>query len=83
MARTSKTMTISVPPEMEIQIQELMRQEGRTRSELFREALRCYVQDRQWRDLLRYGRQKAAEAGITSEAQVDELIHDQRISRGA
>ena len=83
MARTSKTMTISVPPEMEIQIQELMRHEGRTRSELFREALRCYVQDRQWRELLRYGRRKAAEAGITSEAQVDELIHDQRIGRGA
>ena len=68
---------------MEIQIQELMRQEGRTRSELFREALRCYVQDRQWRALRRYGRQKAAEAGITSEAQVVDLIHDQRIARGA
>ena len=83
MARSSKTMTISVPPEMEIQIQELMRQEGRTRSELFREAIRCYVQDRQWRDVLRYGRQKAAEAGIVSEAQVDELIHGQRTGGGA
>lgn len=81
MARTSKTMTISVPPEMEIQIQELMREEGRTRSELIREALRCYVQNRQWRDLLRYGRQKAAEAGITSEAQVVDLIHGERNAR--
>ena len=81
MSRTSKTMTISVPPEMEIQIQELMREEGRTRSELFREAFRCYVQDRQWRDALRYGRRKSAEAGIVSEAQVDKLIHDQRIAR--
>ena len=63
MVRTTKTITISVPPEMEAQIQELMRLEGRTRSELLREALRRYVQDREWRDLLRYGQRKAREAG--------------------
>lgn len=82
MGRTTKTITISVPPEMEAQIRELMRLEGRTRSELLREALRCYVRDREWRDLTQYGRRKAVEAGITSEEQVNELIHDQRRRRG-
>ena len=59
-----------------------MIQEGRTLSELFQEAIRCYVQDRRWRKLLRYGQVKAADVGITSEAQVDDQTNDQCSARG-
>ena len=73
MARTTKTITISVPPEMEAQIEELMRLEGRTRSELMREALRRYVREREWQELQRYGQKKAQEAGI-AEDQVEDIV---------
>ena len=73
MGRTTKTITISIPPEMEAQIQELMRLEGRTRSELLREALRRYMRDREWRDLLRYGQGRAQEMGI-SEEEIEDII---------
>ena len=77
MGRTTKTITISVPPEMDTQIQELMRLDGRTRSELLREALRRYVHDREWRDLLRYGQSKALEAGIT-EDEIEDIVDTYR-----
>ena len=43
MARTTLIFTISVPPEMAIQIESAMKREHRTRSELVREALRLYM----------------------------------------
>lgn len=42
MARTTSTLTISLPPEMAAQLEEARKREHRTRSELIREALRRY-----------------------------------------
>jgi len=42
MPRTTVTFTISLPPEMAGELEETMRREHRTRSELIREALRRY-----------------------------------------
>jgi predicted DNA-binding protein len=42
MARVTKTVTLSLPPEMDKKISALLKKEGRTRSELFREAIRRY-----------------------------------------
>ncbi len=33
---------------------------GRPRSELIREALRRYVEEQEWKEILRYGRMKAS-----------------------
>lgn len=79
MGRTTKTITISLPPEMTAQIEEIMREEGRTRSELFREALRRYITERRWQNLYRYAEMKGKEKGITTEEQVNELIHARRV----
>lgn len=43
MARVTVTFTISLPPEMADELEEVMKREHRTRSELIREALRRYV----------------------------------------
>ena len=47
--RNTKTITFSLPPEMAEQVQDVMREEGRTMSELIREALRNYMEEREWR----------------------------------
>ena len=73
MGRTTKTISLSVPPEMAEKIKELMKKEGRTRSELIREALRRYVEEQEWREIYRYGEMKAKEKGIT-EDQVEDII---------
>lgn len=77
MGRTTKTITISIPPEMESQIEYLMQEEGRTRSELVREALRQYVVEREWRALQRYGQARAQAAGVTEE-DVEDAVDEQR-----
>ena len=79
MGRTTKTITISLSLEMAAQIEEIRREEGRTRSELLREALGRYVEERQWRRLKRYAEQKARNKGVTTEEQVSELVHARRV----
>lgn len=81
MPRTTKTITISLPPEMLEQVERLMKEEGRTKSELLREALRRYVEEREWERLYRVIETTAKEKGITSEEQINELIHARRRQR--
>ena len=73
MARVTKTVTLSLPPEMDKKISALMKKEGRTRSELLREALRRYMEEQEWKGTLRYGRMRAKEKGIT-EDQVEDIV---------
>jgi len=73
MARVTKTVTLSLPPKMDKKISALMKKEGRTRSELLREALRRYMEEQEWKETLRYGRMRAKEKGIT-EDQVEDIV---------
>ena len=57
--RKSKVITFSLPPQMAEQVRQLMQEEGRTMSELIREALRLYMDEREW---LRRERRQRAEA---------------------
>jgi CopG family transcriptional regulator/antitoxin EndoAI len=73
MARITKTVTLSLPPEMDKKITALLKKEGRTRSELFREALRRYMEEQEWKEITKYGRLRAKEKGIT-EGQVEDIV---------
>ena len=66
-----------MPPEMADKIEELMKKEGRTRSELLREALRRYVEEQEWKKIYQYGEMKAREKGIT-EDQVEDIVDEYR-----
>ena len=72
--RISKTWTISLPPGMEREATQAAKQERRTKSELVREALRVYLATRQWQSLQRSVSIRARQKGITSEADVENLI---------
>ena len=54
--RKSKTITFSLPPEMFEQVQQVKEEEGRDMSELVREALRLYMEDRELRRQARLDR---------------------------
>ncbi len=47
--RISRTITFSLPPEMFQEVQRVKDEEGRDMSELVREALRLYMEDRELR----------------------------------
>jgi len=77
MGRTTKIISLSILPEMAEKIKELMKKEGRTRSELIREALRRYIEEQEWKEIYRYGEIKTKEKGIREE-DVDRIIHEYR-----
>ena len=77
MTRTTKTITFSLPPDMAEQVRQVMKEEGRTMSELVREALRQYMEEREWRRLERYGRLRAREQDTTPE-DVERLVDEHR-----
>ena len=68
MPRKSKTITFSLPPEMAEQVRQVMQEEGRTMSELLREALRQYMEERECRRRERLERLRSRRTG-QSEAQ--------------
>jgi CopG family transcriptional regulator/antitoxin EndoAI len=75
--RTTKTLSITLPPEMLARAVEMARQENRTMSELVREALREYERKNQWAQMNAFGRARAHELGL-SEADVERLVHEVR-----
>ena len=66
-----------MPPRLYDTVTRLAKREDRTKSELIREALRQYVWSRNLRDIQDYGREKAAEMGIT-ENDLETLVDDER-----
>jgi len=75
--RTTKTLSITIPPEMLSRAEELAKKENRTMSELVREALRWYERQRWWEETNAYGRARAEALGIRDQ-DVDRLIHEYR-----
>ena len=59
MPTSRKAITFSMPPDLAEQVQQVLKEEGRTMSEFLREAIRLYMQERAW---LRQERCQRAEA---------------------
>jgi len=78
--RTSKTLSLSLSPELAREVERIAKREGKTRSEVFREALRRYIQEQRWTDLRRYGCQQARKLGIR-EPDVQRLVQEYRKGR--
>ena len=78
--RTNKTLSLSLPPELAREAERIAKREGRTQSEIFREALRRYIQEQRWLDLRRYGVQQARKLGIR-EPEVERVIEEYRKGR--
>ena len=57
MPRNRKVITFSLPPEMAEELQQVVKEDDRTMSEFLREAIRLYMDEREW--LQRERRQRA------------------------
>jgi CopG family transcriptional regulator/antitoxin EndoAI len=78
--RTTRILSLSLPPDLVREAERVAKQEGRTKSELFREALRRYVEARRWREVQRYGANRARKLGMT-EADVERAVQEFRRGR--
>ncbi len=78
--RTSKTLSITLPPEMLLRAEQLAERESRTMSELVREALRYYERRKWWEEMNSDGRARAEQLGL-AEADVVPLVKQVRKDR--
>jgi CopG family transcriptional regulator/antitoxin EndoAI len=74
---SAKVINISLPEELLGEIDEFARSEKRTRSELFREAARQYIESRRWRKIRDAGSRTTRELGLT-EDDVERMIDEYR-----
>ena len=63
--RTTKTLSISMPPAQLKDMEKLAKKENRTMSELIREALRRYEFERRMEEINACGRARAEEVGLS------------------
>ncbi len=49
LSRNTETITFSLPPPMAEQLRQVVKEEERTVSELLREAIRLYMEEKEWR----------------------------------
>jgi len=81
MAPTQRTVTVSLPPALLRQVDRIAETEGRTRSELFREAVRQYLRRvERWDQIFSFGEQVARER-VLSEAEVASTVRARRRAR--
>ncbi len=77
---STRVRSLSLPLDLIRQAERLAKQEGRTKTEVLREALRRYSLEKRWRQLKRYGAGRARKAGMTA-ASVEQAVREYRRGR--
>ena len=62
-SRRSKTITFSLPPEMEAQVRQVMKEDDLSVSELLRQGIRLFMEEREWRRRERLERLRSRQTG--------------------
>ena len=73
-SRNTETVTFSLPPPQAQHLREVAKEEERTVSELLREAIRLYMEEREWRTrerMRRRSRQSGRNDGEDDAASID------------
>jgi len=79
MARTTKIVNFSLPPEIYKQVEELAKQKETSRSQVLREALKQYVaSEKRWQQIRKWGEETTKRLGIKDENDVERIIDEYR-----
>lgn len=76
----ARVRSLSLPSDVVREAERLARQEGRTKTEVLREALRRYATEKSWRRLQRYGAGRARKVRMTA-ADVGRAVREFRRGR--
>ena len=77
----SRILSVSVPDDLIEEVEAVASAQGKTKSDLVREALRRHVELERFRALQRFGRAQAERRGIGPE-DVEALVDEMRRERG-
>lgn len=76
MLRNTKVISISLPPEILSLLEQLSRNTSKTRSEIVKDLLVSYYQNKSWEQIFNWGRQTKEKFKIKSEEDILKIIND-------
>ena len=75
----TQTLNIALPDDLVKKVDSLAKKEFRNRSELIREALRSYINNKaKWENIFTYGKSVGKKLGIKSEEDVNKIVEEYR-----
>jgi len=74
MSRQTKTISMSLPKELYVRVDQMARQRGVSRSQLLKEALKIYIdEEKRWQRIREWGEETAKRLGIKNEDDVERI----------
>ncbi len=78
----TQTLNIALPKDLVKKVDEVAKKEYRNRSELIRQALRVYLEDKsEWEQIFKAGEKAMKDMGIKSEKDVNKIVYEYRHGR--
>lgn len=77
MSRTTRTLTVSLPPRLYDEVERLAEEANKSKSELVRDMIRVYedyLDERRWNHLRGISAETAVKYDITSEKDIERLV---------
>lgn len=81
MGRKSKVLSLSVPPEIARELDNMAKTENKNRSEIFKDMFKTYkesVAEREWRELFSFGKETAERFKIKDEKELFRILEEER-----
>ena len=81
MGRKSKVLSLSVPPGIARELDNMAKAEDKSRSEIFKDMFKTYkesVAERQWRELFGFGKETAKRFRIKDEEELFRILDEER-----
>lgn len=76
MQRNTAVISISLPPEILARLEQLTRETAKTRSEVVKDLIVSYSQDKSWEKIFVWGRKTKEKFNIKSEEDILKIIND-------
>ena len=80
LSRKSKVLSLSVPPEIARELDNMAKTEGKSRSEIFKEMYKTYKEslaEREWRELFSFGNETAKRFKIKDEEELFKILDEE------
>lgn len=75
----TQTLNIALPKDLVKKVDQAAKREYRNRSELIREALRVYLEDKsEWEQIYKFGEKVMKDMGIKNEEEIDKIVYEYR-----
>jgi len=81
LSRKTKVISLSVPPEMARELDNMARTEEKSRSEIFKDMFKTYKEslaEREWRELFSFGKETAKRFKIKDEEELFKILDEER-----